>query len=335
VPVLVLVNKVDAAGWEAHAHEFQPLGWPTLLPVSAREGLGIGDALDALLAILPSAGGTPEHEEGIRVALLGRPNVGKSSLTNRLLGRERMIVDPSPGTTRDAIDVPMRYHGQTLWLVDTAGIRHRWDGLPGYEFHASLRSVRALDRADVVLLVLDASQGVLRQDQRIAALVQESGRSAMILVNKWDLVAKDTMTAARTEGEIRAQLSFLPYAPILFVSALTGQRAARIPGRVVELWKEAQRTVPTAQINRALERAIEKNAPRAARGGRRPKILYGTQVHKAPPTFVLFAHHPEAIGAAYLRYLSHQFREAFGFEGSPIRLRLRTAPGGTRRRPAR
>jgi GTPase len=269
------------------------------------------------------------------VALLGRPNVGKSSLTNRLLGRERVIVDSRPGTTRDAIDVPMRAHGRTLRLIDTAGIRHRWDGLPGFEFYASLRSISALERCDVALLVLDATEGVLRQDQRIAALIEESGRAAIILVNKWDLIEKDTMTAAHTEEDIREALSFLSYAPLAFVSALSGRRVAGLSERIVALWEEGQRTVKTAEINRALERAVEQNAPRAARGQRRPRILYATQVRTGPPTFVIFAHHPQAIGAEYLRYLSRRLREAFGFEGSPIRIRLREATGRNAQKPSR
>jgi GTP-binding protein len=336
VPVLLVVNKVDAIRWEAHAHEFHPLGWEAQHAVSALEGRGIGDALDALLGLLPPGGGPEDLGEGIRIALLGRPNVGKSSLTNRLLGRERVIVDAQPGTTRDTIDVPMRWHGRTLWLVDTAGIRHRWDAVPGFEFYASLRSIRALDRADVVLLVLDATAGVLRQDQRIASLIEESGRAALILVNKWDLVEKETMTATHFEEDIREALSFLSYAPIVFVSALTGQRVlSRLPEQIVSLWDEAQRTVPTGEINRALQQAVEQNAPRAARGQRRPRILYATQVRTGPPTFVIFAHHPAAIGAEYLRYLSRRLREAFGFVGSPIRIRLREATGRRAQRPPR
>jgi GTPase len=335
VPVLLLVNKVDSTRWDAHAHEFLPLGWPALHTISAVEGRGIGEALDALLAILPAGGSMEESGEGIRVALLGRPNVGKSSITNRLLGKERVIVDATPGTTRDAIDIPMRYHGQTLWLIDTAGIRHRWDNVPGFEFYASLRSIRALERCQIALLVLDATQGVTRQDQRIAALIEESGCAAMILLNKWDLVAKETMTSVSMEEDLRETLSFLSYAPILFVSALSGQRLPRVPEGIVELWNEAKRTVPTGEVNRALKRALEQNAPQAARGRRRPRILYATQIRGAPPTFVLFAHHPEAVSAAYLRYLSRSLRESFGFAGSPIRLRLREAPGGTPRRPSR
>ncbi len=328
VPVILLVNKADDEGWEAHAHEFSSLGWPNMLPISAAAGRGIGEALDALRAALPPGGGVSGPEEGIRVALLGRPNVGKSSLTNRLIGQERMIVDPQPGTTRDAVDIPMRYQGQTLWLIDTAGIKHQWEQLPGFEFYASLRSIRALDRCEVALLVLDATEPVLRQDQRIASLIEESGRGAMILVNKWDQVAKSTMTAVEREKDLREAMSFLSYAPILFVSALTGQRVSKIPERVLELQAAAQRTVPTATINRVLASALEQNPPKARRGRGRPKILYATQIRKGPPTFALFAHHPEGLSAEYLRYLSRHFREAFGFEGSPIRFRVRSARQG-------
>jgi GTP-binding protein len=282
---------------------------------------------------LPPAGGVKEPEEGIRVAILGRPNVGKSSLVNRLLGEDRVIVDPQPGTTRDAIDVPLRYHGQTVWLIDTAGIQHHWDRLPTFEFYAALRSVRALERCEIALLVLDGNEPVERQDQRIAALIEERGRSAMILVNKWDLVAKESLTAAHREKELRESLRSLNYAPVLFVSALTGQRLARIPEQVIAIHEEAAKKVPTPEVNRVLASAIEKTAPRPRRGKPRPRIMYATQIRTGPPTFALFARHASAVSAEYLRYLARRFREAFGFEGSPILFRLREATGRTPRAP--
>lgn len=330
--VLVLANKADEARWEAHAHEFETLGWPRVLPLSAAQGRGVGEALDALLEALPAGGSSPEPEEGVRVALLGRPNVGKSSLANALIGQERMIVDAVPGTTRDAVDVPVRWHGRTYWLIDTAGLRHRLDKLPAYEFYASVRTIRALERSQIALLLLDATAGVTRQDQRIGALIEESGRPVLILVNKWDLPEKDSATAARMEEEIREALSFLDYAPLLFVSALTAQRVSKIPEQIFGLWESAQSKVKTAELNALLARAVEQTPPRAGRGRPRPKLLYATQTGVAPPTFTLFAHHPEGVSAEYLRYLGRRMREAFGFAGSPIRFRVREATGRTPKR---
>lgn len=325
LPVLLLVNKSDSERWEAHRHEFRQLGWPDLAAVSAMDGRGLGEALDLLLERLPAGGGMKDPGEGIRVAVIGRPNVGKSSLTNRLLGQERVIVDERPGTTRDAIDVPWRWQGRTFWLIDTAGIRHNWGNLPGFEFYASLRSIRALNRCDVALLLIDAAQKVTRQDQRIASIIEESGRPTMILVNKWDLVAKDTHTMKEYTADVREALSFLVYAPLLFVSALSGQRASKIAEQIVQLHAEAQKRVPTRELNQVLRRAIDRNPPRGGRGRQAPNILYATQVRTGPPLIVLFTRRGERIGDAYLRYLSRQLRDALGFEGSPIRLRVRAA----------
>jgi len=332
--LLVLVNKADGERWEMHAHEFQALGWPRLLAVSAMEGRSIGEALDAIMEGVPAGGSAQEPEEGMRMAILGRPNVGKSSLTNRLLGEERMIVDDRPGTTRDAIDVPLRWQGRTVWLIDTAGIRHHWDRLPTFEFYASLRSVRAVERCDIALLVIDGSEPVTRQDQRVAAIIEESGRCALILVNKWDLVVKDSLTAPHREKEIREQLRALAYAPVLFVSALTGQRLARVLETAARVLEGSRAKVPTPELNRVLAQAIEQSAPRVRHGRQRPRILYATQVRTGPPTFAIFARHADGVSDEYLRYLGRRFRDAFGFEGAPILFRVREATGRTPRRGA-
>jgi GTP-binding protein len=332
VPVLLLVNKVDGERWDAHVHEFAALGWETLLPVSAAEGRLVAETLDALVGLLPARGSMQEPEEGVRIAILGRPNVGKSSLTNRLIGQERVIVDEAPGTTRDAIDVPWRWHKRTFWLIDTAGIRHRWDHLPGFEFYASLRSIRALERADVALLLLDATEKTSRQDQRVAALIEESGKPVLILVNKWDAVEKDTATMNRYEEEVREALSFLDYAPMMFISALTGQRTSQIAEKVLAVYEAGQRQVATHEVNDVLRQSIERTPPRGTHGKRAPKILYATQIRSSPPTFALFTRNPEGIGAEYTRYLGRRFREAFGFEGSPVRFKIRRTTGST---PAR
>jgi len=332
VPVLLLANKVDGERWEPHAAEFAQLGWASVHPISAAEGRLVAEALDALVETLPETGSLKEPGEGIRVAVLGRPNVGKSSLVNRLVGSERVIVDNRPGTTRDAIDVPWRWQKRTFWLVDTAGIRHRWDHLPGFEFYASLRSVRALERADVALLLLDASEKITRQDQRVASLVEESGKPALVLLNKWDAVEKETGTLKEMAEKVGHELPFLDYAPLLSISALTGQRTGQIAERILTIHEAGRQQVPTAQVNRVLQQAMERTPPRARKGRRIPKILYATQVRSTPPTFALFSRHPEALGAEYIRYLGRQFRLAFGFEGSPIRFKVRQRTGA---KPAR
>ncbi len=332
--VLLLANKADGESWDAHTHEFQALGWPRMEAISAAEGRGIGEALDAMTEALPPAGSAKEPQEGLRVAILGRPNVGKSSIVNRLLGEVRVIVDEKPGTTRDAIDAPLRFHGETIWLVDTAGIQHHWDHLPTFEFYAALRSIRALEQSEIAILVLDGSEPVQRQDQRIADLIEERGRPAVIVVNKWDIVEKDSLTAAHREKELRESIRTLAYAPILFASALTGQRIARLPEMLLAIRAEGAKKVPTSEVNRVLAAAIEKTAPRPRRGTPRPRILYATQIRTSPPTFALFARHAKSVSAEYLRYLSRRFREAFGYEGSPILFRLREATGRNPKRGA-
>ena len=332
VPVIVLVNKVDGDRWESHAAEFSALGWERMQAISAAEGRGVGEALDELVSVFPEGGSLQEPDEGIRVAILGRPNVGKSSLTNRLLGEDRMIVDDRPGTTRDAVDTPWRWQKRTFWLIDTAGIQYQWEHLPGFEFYASLRSVRALDRADVTILMLDATTPISRQDQRVASIVAESGKPVLLVVNKWDLVEKSTETMREEEQKIRDQLTFVDYAPTLFISALTGQRAARIGQWIVDLYDQSYRKLATPDINKVLKESIERQPPRGKRGRHAPKILYATQIMSAPPTFALFCRHPDALSSSYLRYLGRQFREAFGFIGSPLRFKVRRNPGSS---PAR
>lgn len=332
VPIFLLVNKVDGERWEPHAAEFAALGWERVLPISAQEGRLVAEALDAITAQLPEGGSMKEPGEGVRVAILGRPNVGKSSLTNRLLGRERVIVDNVPGTTRDSIDVPWRWQKQTFWLIDTAGIRHKWDHLPGFEFYSSLRSLRALERADVALLILDATEKMSRQDQRVAGLIEDSGKPTLVLVNKWDAVEKDANTMKATEEEIRTAITFLDYAPMFFISALTGQRTGQIAEKILAIHAESRREIPTSDVNRVLRSAVEQTPPRGKRGKRAPKILYANQIRTQPPTFALFTRHPEALATEYARFLGRRFREAFGFEGSPIRFKVRRTTGAT---PAR
>jgi GTPase len=322
--LILVANKVDSVHLEADAVEFASLGLDgSPWSISAMEGRGLGDLLDEVTLRLPARAAPVEDEDVIRVAILGRPNVGKSSLANRLLGEDRMIVDDVPGTTRDAIEANLRYHGRKMVLVDTAGIRRKLGSQPNYEFYAMLRAVRSIDTADVVLLVLDATESVSRQDLRIARMIHEAGRPCVWLFNKWDLVAKDANTAARRVESVRAQIAFQSYAPVEFVSALTVQRVSRIPERVVEVYDAARIEVSTGELNAVVRRAVDRNPPRAVGGARPARIYYATQVRVAPPTFSLFVSHPQRLAREYERYLGRELREAFGFIGSPIRLQIR------------
>lgn len=322
VDTVLVVNKTDHEGMEGHAAEFEILGFESVYPIAAADGRGIGDLLDAIVSKLPKSQ-PAEEDDSIRVAVLGRPNVGKSSLVNRLLREERMIVDERPGTTRDAVDSPLRYHGRSIVLVDTAGLRRRLDSQPSWEFYASLRALRALDRSQVGLLVLDGTDAISRQDQRIAEKILESGVATVVLVNKWDLVTKDSNTIGEWIRKIRESLPFMGHAPVEFVSALTTQRISRIPEAVVQVHAEARREVPTSAWNEALSEALERNPPSSVRNQRPAKFYYATQLKTAPPMVALFVSDPSRVSQEYLRYLNGRFREAFGFSGSPIRLVLR------------
>ncbi|MFN8548337.1 MAG: ribosome biogenesis GTPase Der [Candidatus Eisenbacteria bacterium] len=327
VPTLLAANKTDHAAVDAEAVEFNELGFAPVYPVSAEEGRGVADLLDAVIATLPEHAkidAAPADHSDIRVAIVGRPNVGKSSLVNRLLGEERMIVDDRPGTTRDAIDAPFRYHGRVITLVDTAGIRRRLDSQPRFEFYATLRAIRALDSADVAVLVLDATAELNRQDLRIASLIEQSGAASVVVVNKWDLPEKNDASTGEWVRRIEEQIPFLSHSPILFVSAVTTQRIHRVPEAIAEVWTAARTEVPTATWNAVLAKAVEHNPPRSRGSGQRPiKIYYATQVRTAPPTVALFVSEPTRMAPDYLRYLVGQFRQALGFIGSPIRIQLR------------
>ncbi|MBK8230385.1 MAG: ribosome biogenesis GTPase Der [Candidatus Eisenbacteria bacterium] len=325
-PFLV-ANKADHDRIDAEVTEFAELGIEPIYPVAAAEGRGVADFLDALVAQLPphaAIDAQVEDRADIRVAIVGRPNVGKSSLTNRLLGEDRMIVDNKPGTTRDAVDAPFKFHGRTITVVDTAGIRRRLDSQPKYEFYATLRAVRSIDSADVAVLVLDASEEVSRQDLRIASLIEQAGAAAVIAINKWDLPDKDDTSTGAWIRKIEEEIPFLSHAPILFISALTTQRIHRLPEAIVQVYDAARREVPTATWNDILNKAVEHNPPRSRGSGQRPvKIYYVTQVRNAPPTVALFCSEPKRMAPDYLRYLAGKFRETLGFEGSPIRFHLR------------
>jgi len=325
-PVVLAVNKADALARETRHLAFYELGLGDPVPVSAATGKGVGDLLDVVVAALPAA---PQaaSEESVAVAVVGRPNVGKSSLVNRLLGQDRVIVAPEPGTTRDAIDTQMAYHGRVLTFVDTAGLRRRGKIDEAVEFYALLRTQRAIERAQVCVIVLDAAEGLHTQDLRVAAQAWEAGTGLVVAVNKWDLVEKDTMTAH--EGRKRAveRAPFLADVPFLYVSALTGLRVQKVLEAVVEVADARLRRVQTAEVNRAIrEMAAERQPPQA--GGSEIKLLYGSQIGEAPPTFAIVASRPDEIPETYRRFIVNGLRQRFGFLGTPIRLRF------TRRRRA-
>ena len=328
-PVLLAVNKLDDLERSTAQYEFYQLGFGDPIGVSAAVGKGSGDLLDAIVSRLPTRSAA-EDAETINVAVVGRPNVGKSSLVNRLLGEERHLVAPEAGTTRDAIDSVLRFESRTLNFIDTAGLRKRSKVEDDVEFYATLRTERAVERADVCVLVVDATLGMHAQDLRIASDAWERGRGLIIVVNKWDLVEeKDANTARRGEEQITDRVPFLRYVPFLYASARTGQRVRRLLELILEVAEQRQTRVPTAEVNRVLETLVERTAP-PQQPGEEVKLLYASQIGTAPPTFAIVTNRPEDVPESYQRYLVHGFRTAWRFTGSPVRLKL-TRRGARRR----
>lgn len=324
--VVVAANKADHMPDDHSHHAFHELGLGDPQPVSAAIGKGSGDLLDRVVALLPAA---PEQdtEDLIEVAVVGRPNVGKSSLVNRLLGQERFVVAPEAGTTRDAIDSPLRYHGQTLNFIDTAGLRKRSKVEDEIEFYSTLRTERAIQRADVCVLVVDATRGLETQDLKIAQATWARGAGLVVAVTKWDLVdAKNTQTAEQGEREVVERAAFLGFVPFVYISAVTGQRARRVLELILEVAAARARRVPTAEVNRVLQELIGRNQPPQT-GGQEVKLLYGSQIGTAPTTFAIIASDPDAIPESYRRYLERGFRKAWDFTGAPMRLRFRRRRG--------
>ncbi|HEX8276527.1 MAG TPA: ribosome biogenesis GTPase Der [Longimicrobiaceae bacterium] len=322
-PALLVVNKVDNLGAPnalAH-HEFWDVGLGEPLPVSSLSGKGSGDVLDAVVALLPEAGAEDE-DDTLRVAVIGKPNVGKSSFVNRLLGEERLVVSDVAGTTRDAIDTPMQFHGRTLVFVDTAGLRRQSRIDDGVEFYSSIRTERAIERADVCLLLIDATEGIAVQDLKIAEKAWEAGCGLIIVANKWDLVEKETMTAPHFEKELRNRAPFLQWVPVVFTSTLTGQRVQRVLPMILEVEEQRNRRIATHEVNDVLRELVARTRP-PAHHGHPVKFLYGTQVSVRPPNFVLFSNVPEGVAESYQRYLLNGFRGAWGFSGVPLRITLR------------
>jgi GTP-binding protein len=321
-PVFFIVNKIDGPKHQERVFEFYGLGVETLYPISAEHGYGIDDLMDALLKVIPQFMKEKWEKRAIRVTVLGRPNVGKSSLINRLLGYQRVIVDEAPGTTRDTIDTLIERDGKRYVLIDTAGIRRKSRISLRLEQYSVVEALRSLDRSDVALLLLDAQEGVTDQDARIGGIIHEKGKGCILVVNKWDLIPKDSKTLIDYQEKVYNDLKYLSYAPILFVSSLTGLRVMRILDTVDLVAEQAKRRVSTSQLNRLLERWVEKNSPPLYKN-RRVKLNYITQVSTAPPSFAIYTNFPEGIHFSYERYLINQMREALGFEGVPIRLHFR------------
>jgi GTP-binding protein len=329
-PVLVAVNKLDQLPDTTAQHEFHALGFGDPIPVSAGVGKGSGDLLDAIVAKLPAAD-ADEADDEIRVAIVGRPNAGKSSLANRLLGEERYVVHPVAGTTRDAVDSVLRYHGRTLRFIDTAGLRRRAKVQEDVEFYSSLRTQRAMERADVCVLVVDATLGLHNQDLRIATEAWDRGAGLIIAVNKWDLIEdKDANTAHRGQEQLVTKAPFLQYVPFIYVSSLSGQRARKVLELIVEVAEARTKRVGTAEVNRVLEELVQRQQP-PQKAGEEVKLLYASQIGTSPPAFAIVSNRPDDVAESYQRYLLHGFRSAWAFTGAPLRLKFSRRSGARSR----
>lgn len=323
-PIVLAINKADSPKQEMEIFEFYNLGIGEPIPVSAANHLGLGDLLDAVVEKFPetSAYGEDGNEDEIKVALIGRPNVGKSSIFNTLVGEERSIVSDVAGTTRDAIDTPVIREGQKFLFIDTAGMRRKARIDEPIEKYSIIRSLRAVDRSDVVLMVIDAIDGVTEQDKKIAGYAHEAGKGIVLVVNKWDLYDKDNTSTLRYTENLRRELVFMQYAPVVFVSAMTKQRIHRLPEVIHYVAEQNAMRISTSVLNQVVEDAIAINPPSTEKG-QRLKILYATQVKIKPPTFVIFVNEPEIMHFSYQRYLENKLREAFGFEGTPLQMIIR------------
>ncbi len=322
-PIILAVNKADNVKRLDDVYNFYELGMGEPLGISGLNGLGTGDLLDLIVAALPKPEAV-EEDESVKIAIVGRPNVGKSSLLNKLLGEERAIVSPIPGTTRDAIDTRLDYEGAAVTLIDTAGIRRRGHIEVGVEKYSVLRTYKAIDRADVALLLLDAVEGIAAQDAHIAGMVLEKNRSVVVVVNKWDAVEKDSYTMNLFSEKVRDQLHFMDYVPTLFISAKTGQRVEQVLPMALRVQEERLIRIPTSELNRIVREAVSKHAA-PSKTGRRLKIYYASQVNIEPPTFLFHVNDPKLVHFTYRRFLENQIREHYSFLGTPLRLSFRAS----------
>lgn len=320
-PFLLVANKADHLPEDERHLAFYELGLGDPVAVSAGVGKSSGDLLDKIVALLPA--GAVVEEDAIHVAVVGRPNVGKSSIVNRLLGQDRLVVNDQPGTTRDSIDTPLTYQGRSIVFIDTAGLRKRAKVNEDLEFYSTLRTSRAIERADVCVLVVDATDGMHVQDLRIANDAWDKGAGVIVAVNKWDLIEdKDSNTAVRGERELREKAPFLEFVPFVYVSAKTGQRVTRLFDLILTVAEERHKRVPTAEVNRVLEDLVQRQQPPQP-VGESVRLFYATQIGTAPPRFAVVANRPEAIPESYTRYLAKGFREAWEFTGAPLNIKFR------------
>jgi GTP-binding protein len=330
-PFVLAANKVDNPQ-SSDYFEFYRMGAGEPQPVSAANGMGSGDLLDAITEHLPEL--DEALPEALRVAVIGRPNVGKSSFVNRLLGEERLVVTDVAGTTRDSIDTPFRYHGRDFVFVDTAGLRRQAKVDDGVEFYSTLRSRRAIEGADICVLLIDATLGLENQDLKIATLAWEAGRGLIFVVNKWDLKEKDDKTADKFKKEAVEKVPYLAWVPFLYTSALTGQRVTKIMELLLEVEAERNKRIPTSRINETLEALVNRTQPPQSPQHQDVRLIYASQVETAPPAIAVFGNHPDAVPEHYIRYLHNGFRAEYGFLGNPLRIlmRAKNAPATDHRR---
>jgi GTP-binding protein len=325
-PVVLAVNKADSQERSLDAVEFYALNLGEPIPMSAYHGIGTGDVLDRVAESLPIVE-EEAPDPAVKIAIVGRPNVGKSSLLNRLLGQDRSVVSAVPGTTRDTIDTRLAVGGAEVLLIDTAGIRRRGKIERGIEQYSVLRALRAIERSDVVLLLIDATEGVTAQDTHVAGIILDSLKGVAILVNKWDLVVKDSYTFNEFTDHVRNAFRFIPYAPLLFISSLTGQRVDQVIPLAMSIAQERQRRIPTSELNTLLREATYEHPPAATKKGAHLRIYYATQPQINPPVFLFFTNNAELVHWGYERYLENRIREKYGFTGTPIKVVFRSREG--------
>lgn len=321
-PVLVAANKTENTARQLGATEFWNLGLGEPFPISAYHGDGVGDLLDQIITLLPAYTEEEVEDDSIKIAIVGRPNVGKSSLLNLLIGQQRSIVSDVAGTTRDAIDTKLLFHGQPITLIDTAGIRRRGRVEPGIEKYSVLRSAQSIERAEVTLLLIDAIEGVTAQDTHIAGMILEKRKGIIVLINKWDAIEKNAYTIYEFTEQVRRDLKFMDYVPVLFISALHQQRTHKILPLALEVAEERTKRIRTSEFNQLLQDVYPLSQP-PSKGGRRLRLYYGTQVGVSPPTFVIFVNDVEMVHFSYERFLENRIREVYQFTGTPIRLIFR------------